>query len=76
MSWRESLSTVGPGGGLASALVRHGLARARAAGEPAFLETSIASNVPRYEHLGFRVVEQADAPEGGPEIWFMRADLD
>jgi hypothetical protein len=27
-----------------------------------------------YEHLGFRVVEESDAPDGGPTIWFLRAD--
>jgi GNAT superfamily N-acetyltransferase len=62
------------GKGLASALVRHGLDRAFAAGLPAFLETSVPGNVPRYEHLGFRVVLEADAPDGGPTVWFMRAD--
>jgi GNAT superfamily N-acetyltransferase len=62
------------GTGLASILVRHGLARAAAAGQPAFLETSIPRNVAVYEHLGFRVAERAVAPDGGPTIWFMRAD--
>jgi hypothetical protein len=27
-----------------------------------------------YEDLGFRVVEKSDAPDGGPTIWFLRAD--
>jgi hypothetical protein len=27
-----------------------------------------------YEHLGFRVIEQSDVPDGGPTIWFLRAD--
>jgi len=62
------------GRGLASALVGHGLEQARAAGVPAVLETGNPANVPMYEHLGFRVVEQSDAPDGGPTIWFLRAD--
>jgi len=60
--------------GLASALVRHGLGLARAAGQPAVLETGNPANVAIYEHLGFRVVERTNAPDGGPAIWFLRAD--
>jgi GNAT superfamily N-acetyltransferase len=62
------------GRGLGSALVRHGLEQAHASGLPAFLETAKLANVPMYEHLGFRVVEESDAPDGGPRIWFLRAD--
>jgi GNAT superfamily N-acetyltransferase len=62
------------GRGLASALIRHGVGRAHAAGLPAFLETGNPRNVPLYEHLGFRLVERTDAPDGGPTIWFLRAD--
>jgi GNAT superfamily N-acetyltransferase len=62
------------GRGVASMLVRHGLGLAHAEGVPAVLETGNPVNVPMYEHLGFRVIEQDDAPEGGPTIWFLRAD--
>lgn len=62
------------GRGIGSALVRHGLARARADGIPAILETGSPRNVPLYERLGFRVVSDADAPGGGPHVWFMRCD--
>jgi GNAT superfamily N-acetyltransferase len=62
------------GRGHASALVRHGLGVAHAAGLSAFLETGNPANLPMYEHLGFGVVEQSDAPDGGPTIWFLRAD--
>jgi hypothetical protein len=27
-----------------------------------------------YRRSGFRVVDEADAPGGGPRIWFMRRD--
>jgi GNAT superfamily N-acetyltransferase len=62
------------GTGIGAALVQHGLERARADESAAFLETGTPGNVPLYEHFGFRVVEAADAPGGGPMIWFMRWD--
>ena len=62
------------GRGIGSALIDFGLARARAAETGVFLETGSARNVPLYERLGFRVVEDADAPGVGPHIWFMRWD--
>jgi GNAT superfamily N-acetyltransferase len=62
------------GRGLGTALIRHGLDRARADGVPAVLETAIASNVALYEGLGFHVAEEADAPDGGPHLWFLHAD--
>ena len=52
--------------GIGSALMAHGLERVRASGSSAFLETGTAQNVPFYERFGFRVIEDADAPEGGP----------
>jgi GNAT superfamily N-acetyltransferase len=62
------------GKGLGTALIADGLARARSAGEGAFLSTGTPRNVPIYKRSGFRVVEERDAPGGGPHIWFMRAD--
>ena len=62
------------GRGIGGALIRHGLTLARGEGLPAWLETMNADNVALYERLGFRVTHQEDAPEGGPHVWFMRAD--
>ena len=62
------------GQGYGRRLIEHGLVRAHTEGLPAFLETGRPDNVPMYEHLGFRVIERADAPAGGPTVWFMRAD--
>lgn len=62
------------GRGIASSLIRHGLARAGAAGLPLTLETGTPANVPIYEHLGFRVVAEGEPPDGGPRAWFMRKD--
>jgi ribosomal protein S18 acetylase RimI-like enzyme len=61
------------GRGLGVALVEHGLAMSRARGEPAFLLTSRAGNVPFYERRGFVVDVDLDAPDGGPHVWFMTA---
>jgi GNAT superfamily N-acetyltransferase len=62
------------GRGLGSALIAAGLTRAAAAGLPAFLSTGTRRNVDIYGRSGFRVVDEADAPGGGPHIWFMRRD--
>jgi GNAT superfamily N-acetyltransferase len=60
--------------GIGAALMEHGLARAHAEGASVFLETGTLRNVPWYERFGFRTVEDEDAPDGGPHIWFMRWD--
>ena len=73
--WFLDVVGVAPGAqgrGLGRTLVRHGLERARADGCPAFLETGTARNVPFYESLGFKVVAEQQAPDGGPVIWFMQ----
>ena len=62
------------GRGVGAALVRHGLAQANAADRSTFLETGTPGNVAFYEHLGFHVVDEGDAPGGGPHIWFLRHD--
>jgi len=62
------------GRGIGAALIELGLERARHDGVDAFLETATRENVPYYERLGFRVVEEIDAPGGGPHVWFMRSD--
>lgn len=60
--------------GVGSALIHHGLGLAAEDGAAAFLETSVVANVLYYERFGFTVVDQGDAPGGGPHIWFMRCD--
>jgi predicted N-acetyltransferase YhbS len=62
------------GGGIGSALIEFGLAGACADQAGMFLETGNPRNVTYYERFGFRVVEAANAPGGGPRIWFMRWD--
>ena len=60
------------GKGLGGTLIEHGLELARKDGVGAFLETAVPANVAYYERFGFTVVEEGDAPLGGPHIWFMR----
>lgn len=62
------------GNGTGVALIEHGLAFARRDGTPAFLETARPGNVGYYERRGFATYLEADAPNGGPHLWFMRYD--
>jgi len=62
------------GQGLGSTLITAGLTQAAAAGVPAFLSTGTRRNVDIYGRSGFEVIDEADAPGGGPHIWFMRRD--
>jgi GNAT superfamily N-acetyltransferase len=62
------------GMGVGAALIRFGLDLARTENIGACLETATPKNVPYYEHLGFRVIDHADAPHGGPHTWFLRWD--
>ena len=62
------------GAGVGTALVHHGLELARSGGAAAFLETSVAANVSFYQRFGFNVVDERDAPGGGPHVWFLRVE--
>ena len=62
------------GRGIGGAMLRFAIATAEDDGLPLFLETGMAGNVPLYERFGFRVMDEGDAPGGGPHIWFMRRD--
>ena len=54
------------------ALIEAGLARVCADGTSAFLSTGTRANVAIYGRCGFRVYDEADAPDDGPRVWFMR----
>jgi GNAT superfamily N-acetyltransferase len=60
------------GRGIGSALIQFALGQARATNHPMLLETGTPRNVPLYQRVGFDIVEEDDAPEGGPHVWFMR----
>ena len=62
------------GQGQGAALLRSGLAKADAAGLPAYLESSKPSNLPLYEHFGFTVREELRLPGDGPTLWAMRRE--
>lgn len=59
------------GRGIGSTLVRHMTARADAERVSCQLFTAAPRNVPTYEHLGFRVTEEAVLPRAGLRIWVM-----
>lgn len=61
------------GHGLGSALIEENLARVDAERMPAYLESTNAANLPRYEALGFRPLAEF-GPLGGPVITTMWRD--
>jgi ribosomal protein S18 acetylase RimI-like enzyme len=68
---------VGPGHqgrGIGTALLGDGLAKADAAHEVVYLETSLERNVRLYGRQGFTVVPGSPGPlsDGGPVMWRMR----
>jgi GNAT superfamily N-acetyltransferase len=75
--WSLALIGAAPaaqGTGQGGALLRSGLAQADAAGQPVYLESSKAANLPVYEHFGFTVREEFVLPGGGPTLWGMWRD--
>jgi ribosomal protein S18 acetylase RimI-like enzyme len=75
--WELLLIGVDPdlqGQGRGSALVRDGLALVDSAALPCYLNTNTPANLPFYERLGFRVLEEAVLGKGGPPAWAMRRD--
>lgn len=62
------------GEGIGGAMVAWGVTKADADGVPAVLETGRERTVRFYERYGFSVIERADAPGGGPTVWFMRRE--
>lgn len=62
------------GRGIGAAMLRFAVACAERDRLPIVLETGVPGNVPLYEHFGFRVLVAAEAPGGGPRIWFMARD--
>ena len=76
-AWQLDTVAVEPelqGRGIGRALIEAGLARARVDATGAFLSTGTQANVAIYGRCGFRVYDEADAPDGGPRVWFMRWD--
>jgi ribosomal protein S18 acetylase RimI-like enzyme len=70
------LATVGTrpdrrGEGLASLVIRAGLAACDEAGLPAAVETSNEPNCRLYERLGFQAAGDRTAPDGGLRVWVL-----
>jgi ribosomal protein S18 acetylase RimI-like enzyme len=59
------------GQGYSSRLVKPMFARIDKEDLPCFLETQLEKNVPLYEHLGFKVVEEGIVPGSGIKSWAM-----
>lgn len=57
-------------GGIGTALIEPGLARADADALPAFLETQRESNIPFYRRFGFELTEEISLPDS-PPLWLM-----
>lgn len=62
------------GRGIGGAMLRFAVDAATRDGLPLVLETGVARNVSLYERFGFRVLTDAEAPDGGPRVWFMGRD--
>jgi ribosomal protein S18 acetylase RimI-like enzyme len=58
------------GKGFGGVVMRPGLAKADAAGMPAYLESSKDTNIPIYQSFGFEVTGEINLP-GGPTLWPM-----
>jgi ribosomal protein S18 acetylase RimI-like enzyme len=72
--WYLQLLGVEPayqGRGYASALLKPMLERIDGEGLPCYVETQTEKNVPLYEHLGFRVVEEGIVPGSEVRSWAM-----
>jgi len=57
--------------GIGGALMQPGIEGAAAAHLPTVLLTNNDANLSFYESHGFRVVQEADTPRGGPRAWAM-----
>ncbi len=57
--------------GLASLVIRAGLAACDQAGLPAAVETSNEANCRLYERLGFQTTGDRTAPDGGLRVWVL-----
>ena len=57
--------------GLASLVIRAGLAACDEAGIPAAVETSNEANCRLYERLGFQAAGDRTAPDGGLRVWVL-----
>lgn len=62
------------GKGLGGRLMREGLKQAEAARMPCYLESSKPSNVPLYEHFGFKVINEIKPHPDCPPLWLMWRD--
>ena len=70
--WTLGVDPPRQGQGVGGALLQPVLARADEAGQPCYLETDKARNVPFYRKHGFVVLVEGDLPNGGMHYWTMK----
>ena len=63
------------GRGYASKLLRPMLSRIDEEGLPCYLETLDETNVPLYEHFGFKVIEKSTIPQTSLTNWAMLREV-
>jgi GNAT superfamily N-acetyltransferase len=76
--WYISILGVDPrsqGQGYGTRLLTPVLERARREGVISYLETANPKNLPFYERLGFRVLEELEVLQGAPPVWRMATSL-
>jgi len=69
--WTVGVEPQSQGKGYASNLIRPMLTRIDKEGLPCYLETLDERNVPIYEHLGFKVVDESTVPNTSITNWAM-----
>ncbi|MFH1626439.1 MAG: GNAT family N-acetyltransferase, partial [Pseudomonadota bacterium] len=69
--WIVGVEPQSQGKGYASKLLRPMLTRIDKDGLPCYLETLDERNVPIYEHLGFKVVDESTVPNTSITNWAM-----
>lgn len=70
--WALGVDPTFQGQGIGRSLLVPTLARAQDTGFPCYLETQTEGNVAFYRKQGFELLHEAEFPEVGLQLWFMR----
>ena len=73
--WALGVDPPYQGQGVGGSLLVPALAQAEKARFPCYLETQTESNVAFYRKQGFELVHEAEFPEVGLQLWFMRKSV-
>ena len=69
--WALGVDPAHQGQGIGGSLLEHGMAQAKEAGIPCYLETQTEDNVTFYRKRGFELLHVAEFHETGFKLWFM-----